>query len=61
MSYLCNFGLEFLKTTVIFEISNLEFVKSEFLTYTVNFGIETTFSKCLGSGPGPGLLYKVCL
>ena len=31
-SYFGNFGLEFSKTIVIFEISTLEFVKSQFLT-----------------------------
>ena len=32
------------KTIVIFEISNLEFVKNESLTHTANFGIGSTFS-----------------
>ena len=59
-------GLEFENNIVIFEISTLESVKNEFLTYTVNFGIGSTFCKVLGSafsqvpGPGPGPLYKVC-
>ena len=50
--------LEFEKTIVIFEISTLELVKSEFLTHTANFGIGSTFAK----GPGWSLvpLYKVC-
>ena len=47
----------------MFEISIFEFVKNEFLTQTVNFGIVTVFSKGAGSafseGPGPGPLYKV--
>ena len=66
MPYLGIFELEFKKTIVIFEISNLKFVKNESLTHKVNFGIGPTFSKCLGSifseGPslGPGPLYKVC-
>ena len=46
------------KTIVIFEISTLKFVQNESLTHTVNFGIESAFSK--GPGPGPGLLYQVC-
>ena len=67
MPYLGIFGLEFQKTIVIFEISTLKSVKTEFLTYTVNFGIGSAFAKSPGSafsefsGPGPGLLYKVCL
>ena len=32
------------KTNVIFEISNLEFVKNESLTHTAKFGIGSTFS-----------------
>ena len=53
--------------TVIFETSTSEFVKSKFLTYTVNFGIDSTLVKRLGStfSQGPGLssdpLYKACL
>ena len=39
------FKLEFLKTIFNFKISTLEFVKSEFLTHTVNFGVESDFSK----------------
>ena len=58
------FGLEFQKSIVIFEISALEFVKNESLTYTVNFGIGSAFSKgsrsAFSEGPGPGPLYKVC-
>ena len=53
MPYLGLFGLTFKETIVIFEISTLEFVRYEFLTHTVNFGIGSTFSK------GPGPLYKV--
>ena len=53
--------------TVIFETSTSEFVKSKFLTYAVNFGIDSTLVKRLGStfSQGPGLssdpLYKACL
>ena len=53
--------------TVIFETSTSEFVKSKFVTYTVNFGIDSTLVKRLGStfSQGPGLssdpLYKACL
>ena len=53
--------------TVIFETSTSEFVKSKFLTYTVNFVIDSTLVKRLGStfSQGPGLssdpLYKACL
>ena len=39
MLYLGTFGLEFEKTIVIPEISTLEFLKNEFLTHTVNFGM----------------------
>ena len=42
------FGLEFLKTIVLFENSNFEFVKHESLTHTVNFDIGSAFSKGLG-------------
>ena len=42
----------------MFEVSILEFVKSEYLTHTVNFGIGSIFFKIPGSafseGPGPG-------
>ena len=67
MPYLGIFGLEFQKAIVIFEISTLKSVKTEFLTHTVNFGIGSAFAKSPGSafsecsGPGPGLLYIVCL
>ena len=60
MPYLGIFGLELLRTIVIFKISNLEFVKQESLTHTVNIGIGSAFSKGLGSaffwrpGSGPG-------
>ena len=62
MPYLGIFGLEFQKTSVIFEISTLEFVKYESLTHTMNFGIGSAFSKGPGSAfsEGPGPLYKVC-
>ena len=43
------------------EISILKFLKNEFLTHTVSFGIGSAFPKCPGStGQGPGPLYKVC-
>ena len=42
------FKLEFEKSTVIFEINTLEFIKIKFLTFLVNFDIASTFSK----GPG---------
>ena len=60
MPYLGIFGLEFQKTVVIFEVSTLEFVKNESLTYTMNFGVGSTFSKVSGvrfcgrSGSGSG-------
>ena len=49
-------------------MSTLKFIKNEFLTHPMNFGIGSAFSKCPGStfsegpgpGPGPGPLYKVC-
>ena len=48
------------KTIVIFEISTLEFVKSESLTNTVNFSIGSDFSKgprsAFSEDPSPGLL-----
>ena len=51
MPYLGRIGLEFLKKTiVIFEISTLEFVKSEFLTHIVNFGILASLFRKVG-GP----------
>ena len=40
---------------------------NEFLTHAVNFGIGSAFCKGPAStfsedpGPGPGLLYKICL
>ena len=39
MFYFGIFGLEFSKTTGIFEISVLELATNEPLTHTVNFGI----------------------
>ena len=42
MCYLGIFGVENLKTIVIFEISTLKFAKNESLTHTVNFGIGST-------------------
>ena len=66
MHYLGIFGLYFLKTIVLFEISALKFIIIESLTHTVNFSIGSAFSKGLGStfsegsSPVPGPLYKVC-
>ena len=66
MSYLGIFGLEFKETIVIFGITTFKFVKNEFLTHTLNFGVGSTFPKGPGSafaegpGPGPSPLYKVC-
>ena len=60
------FWARILKNCCHIEISTLTFVKDESLTHTINFGIGSTFSKCLGSsfseglGPGPGPLCKVC-
>ena len=65
--YFGSFGLEFLKTIVIFEISTLKLVKGESLTQIVNFDIGSVFPKGPGSAfsedpaPGSGPLYKVCL
>lgn len=47
-----------LKALVIFRISKLEFIKYEFLTKSVNFGIEPAFLE--GLDPGFVLIYKVC-
>ena len=61
------FWARIFKTIVIFEVSKLKFVKSQFLTHTVSFGIELSFSKGPGSvfpespGLGLGLFYKVYL
>ena len=66
MAYWSIFGLEFLKTIVLFEISNLKFSKPKSLTRTMNSDIGSVFSKGLGSafseGPclGWGPLFKVC-
>ena len=67
MPYLGIFGPEFEKAIVILEIIILEFVKYEFLSHRMNFGIGSAFSESPGSafseGPCPGLdlLYKVYL
>ena len=42
-------ALTLLRTIVFFEISNLDFVKHEFLTDTMNFVVGSAFSKGLGS------------
>ena len=59
MPYVGIFGLENLRTIVIFEISNLKFVKHESLTHTMDFGIGNAFSKGLGSAfsEGPGVCF----
>ena len=57
MPYLSIFGLEFLKTIIIFEISTLKFVKNGSLTHTVNFDVGSAFSK--GPGPDPSPIHKV--
>ena len=55
-----------LKNIVLFEVSTLEFIKNEFLTRRMNFGIGSSFSKgpestfLKGAGPGPCPLCKVC-
>ena len=61
MSDLGILGLEFKATIVIFEISNLEFVENEYLTYAVNFDTGSAFSKGPRSAPSesPGQLCKV--
>ena len=59
------FGLKLEKSIVTFAISTLEFVKNDFLTHTVNFGIDPPFSKGLrynfseSPRPVPCPLYKV--
>ena len=56
-SYLGTFAVEFLKNIVVFEISTLKFVKNEFLTHTLIFGMRSAFFQ--DPDPGPGPLYKV--
>ena len=55
--YLGYFWARTLKTIVIFEISTLKFVKNEFWTHTVTFGIGPAFfkgpSSSFSEGPGP--------
>ena len=58
MSYLGIFGPEFWKTSVILEISTLEFVENESLTHTANFDIGSAFSE--RPSPVPIPLYKAC-
>ena len=57
-------GAEIGKNIVIFEISTHGFVKTEILTHTDNFCIQSPSSKVPGSvfseGPGLGTLYKAC-
>ena len=48
------FKLEFEKSSVIFEINTLEFIKIKFLTFLVNFDIASTFSK----GPGSQFFWR---
>ena len=65
MIYLSPFGLNTFQKfiIVIFGISTLKYVKNEFLTLTLNFGIGPLFLKAfsqdLGWGWGP--LYKLFL
>ena len=49
MSYLGIFGLGFENAIFIFEINAPKYLKHEFLTDRVNFGIGSTFSKGLWS------------
>ena len=59
-------GYNLKRSIAIFEIRPLNLSKNASLTYTVNFGIGSSFSKVPGStfpedlGPGPDPLYKVC-
>ena len=62
------FGLAvFQNDIVVYEISALEFLKNEFLPYSVDFGVGLIFSKSLTPafsagrypGPGPDPFYKV--
>ena len=53
-----SFWVRTLKTIVIFDISTLKFIKNQFLTHAVNFGIRSAFSQSQGLDPSP--LYKVC-
>ena len=66
LPYLGIFGLELEKTFLIFKIKTVDFIKNEFLTNIINFGIRSAFCK----GPegssflniwvrGPGLICKV--
>lgn len=63
MSFWGTFGA---KAIIIFVISTLEYVRNEFLTHPLSFGLGSTFSKDQGSSfsegskPGLGPLYKEC-
>ena len=55
MLYFEFFGLEFENNIVIFEIGTFKFAKNNLLMHTMNFGIESPFSKC------PGSAFSQCL
>ena len=59
LPYLSIFELNFKKTIVMFDINTLKFVKNEFWTHRMNFGIESSFSKgpqcALFESPGVGV------
>ena len=64
LPYFSLFGLEFLKTIVIFEISTFEFITNEIWTHAGNFCIGSAFAKgprsTFPEGPAlvPGSLYR---
>ena len=60
MQYLGNFALELQKTIVIFDISTLEFVKNEYLTHAMNFGVGSAFFKGLMSAFSESLALAPC-
>ena len=61
MAYLGVFELKFGKTIAITEISNLQFLKIEFLTRTLNFGIGSAFSKCQVQVQVRFIKYAACM
>ena len=67
MSYFNVFRINLKKNSFIFDISTVEFVKYQFLTNTVNFGIRFAVTKgpesAFSEDPGPGWdpLPKMCL
>ena len=54
LPYLSILKLEFEKSIVIFKINKLKFIKNSFLSFVVNFGIGSTFSK----GPGSQFFWR---